>query len=518
MLQYNLKLGSDLQMTFNRITTQTLPTIQRHLTSDSLILDEKTREVLKKRLAQIFNMWNLISKEICMPFIRVNSRQTRGLVDVGGYLLQTVFGVETEHHVAELTNKLRHQIVVNDRHVRKLSGKVRELVAGTNALASNLRQLDNSIHAIRKTEDLILELDFITRQLGNVRDFCVELQTRKSNAYQGIINWDWIEDEVILREIVQMSREWALVPLLKSFEIEGKLADMVSGIKITTKVQLNTIQYLFFIPFGTNNSFTRTILTPFPSFDNETSSFHLIKLDRENLFVDQNSYFTDDKNRVCRNQWCFNPVIRNEPTCETQITHRQTPVLCSYQSFSPKLKIISLTNSFAIFNPNKSRISTKCANNTSVARNIVSNIAVVIPKACSFKIEDAEYKVRTSIVDWQHKITTLNIQHLSYNKSVNHTRKFVREIEQLNLDFEENLVESKNRDIGISVVVVSSLVLFTIGLIIIKVKKRFIKKHRASHQDEINEAKDIELTEPVINEDCGDTVSRPLGEIVTLEY
>jgi len=457
-IRYEIHLGADTRQLMDRLKNRIVPALNS--VYNITMVSPFFRDTVSRRLTSVDRLINLITTEACAPFVG-KTRHKRGLIDGGGYILKAVFGLETVDEVKKITESIKTKTIINNRHILQLRDKVNELTAGTNALARHIRQLETALDDTRQVIALELEIETVTRQLTNLRDYCVELRDRQDHASQGKIYSDWINRSDITMEILQTAQEWQMTPLIN---ITQDWQETLKKMDIYTTVGTNTVSYEIHIPFGRDVNFTKYRVDGFPMLDNNTGEFHEVTLTNEIIYIGNGTHW--GKATLCRRGLCFHPVVEKTDTCTVQLIQNRDPTLCTYRIVDKNTKAVELGKILGIFNPRNKTVTTACRIAGGIKTVVQNTVAVWVPKHCSVDMDEVHYSMRTASKNLTREVATSGWEDIILTKH-NRTRKTtIPKISQLELEKFVTGDNLREQTIGWGAALTGSVLVLVIGVIV----------------------------------------------------
>ena len=361
-------------------------------------------------------------------------RERRALLDVGGDLLQAVFGVATNYDLKilreEILNDTRHQKIINEalivksallkKSVDTMNDILREEISTTSNTVNKLQtQITHSARIALITESIQLISSIIT-------NYHATLLSLLSSDISSIITPEKLNN--IITEN-QASPETHL-----PCDTNNSTCSPSSFIK----VEKTANPFLFFarIPFISSHKYQIYEFVPIPIIDHKNKKYIVSNLKRF-MGVGHNSYFLSEDlscaNHICPKQpiWLSN----KHSTCNKEILeNRQQTPSCIIEEINtnPRFHLASLKNSWVVTFFVKNDVSIKCSSTGTVKHfNVVGLFKV--KKICDLKSNLVNLSRTTEEIMSKVTVTTYNEDSFNYIPAMNISQYLPNTTENLRL-------------------------------------------------------------------------------------
>lgn len=218
-----------------------------------------------------------IPHSIVTPDQSNHNRTKRGLFDLAGMFLGTVFGLATQsdvQHVSEamatLTNGITHNAIV----LAQQNSVLKKLIEHHNVFVASLNLIESTLSNLKHTNIIMVKLLQITMQLQGLQHSVTNLNTVVKSRFQmilsassGIVSTTLIEPSQ-LSDIIWAHLTKRLSPLFPSSSVQLYYPSLDATL---------TSPYIYtHIPFKALGTFNAFRILPFPITIND--SFHAISL------------------------------------------------------------------------------------------------------------------------------------------------------------------------------------------------------------------------------------------------
>ena len=373
------------------------------------------------------------------------SRKRRGLLNLGGEILQKLFGVSTERQVKNLEDNMGRRIGLHTVAIEKLTRLSELQTEMYTKIIVNVKNFANETQgALFKMGKLLV--------LEEMSVWCTIYNTLRIDLELGHVNHHLIDIKMLTGKLDEYRTKWRLETINLTDELEFEKAVKTRVVRLRDGDRVAVIS----IPFFEKGEFRSYRFNPFPMRLEGTESKIAVDIEHQGLILDtsQRLFISVDKDYskqctrqyqgvlLCQNRMFFSIRNAGEDQCKLNILLYKNYTFCDYKMYKlSKVAAIEVESTLFLSAEPEEIVTLGCHEKTRVEKLTEAGIGI-FPAHCSIHSLHVDYTPK-----WHKAIKVtgyggeIKIPHLMIKKTddilssetrrLNETKKLLEDLTKL---------------------------------------------------------------------------------------